>query len=111
MSSCKVEYIDEKESLKKSILINVEKEEHKFLSFDIQKILTDIHTEKASSEFSHKRKLSNKTDKCLHSNIFGKSLKDQKEWGVVSVNNASNSFVYFNGEFDVETLNESETFL
>ena len=23
---------------------------------------------------------------------------------------ASNSFVYFNGEFDVETLNESETF-
>ena len=110
VSSCKVEYIDEKESLKKSILINVEKEEHKFLSFDIQKILTDIHTEKASSEFSHKRKLSNKTDKCLHSNIFGKSLKDQKEWGVVSVNNASNSFVYFNGEFDVETLNESETF-
>ena len=53
----KVEYIDEKESLKKSILINVEKEEHKFLSFDIQKILTDIHTEKASSEFSHKRKI------------------------------------------------------
>ena len=55
VSSCKVEYIDEKESLKKSILINVEKEEHKFLSFDIQKILTDIHTEKASSEFSHRK--------------------------------------------------------
>lgn len=108
-ASCKVEYINAKQSQKKSVLVNVEADKSKLISFNIQKIVTDIHTGKAKSEFTHLRKISNKTQKCLHSNIFGESMKDQKEWGLMSVSNDFNSLVYFNGEFDPTTLNSNET--